>query len=235
MTGSLASCLDPAPQTPYSFVIVPQLQESTMSSTKHCTWPLLSWKKHSVIYLDVSSRGLFANLASRSSWCGSHRTHIKMPEAEWVLVATWEMSSVWKWVFTKLRSPAKISVPWVSHPEEEITSRAAGAPCSPVQAKPGPQPYLICIACNAMTKLWSTGYVVSPPRTKSTSKISWRKCSLMIWQRYSAPTDSDSMGMWNVAMVGWRKSRNSVLQKIVAVAALRKPAQKWVIGLVGIN
>ena len=27
MTGSLASCLDPAPKTPYSFVIVPQLQE----------------------------------------------------------------------------------------------------------------------------------------------------------------------------------------------------------------
>ena len=44
--------------------------------------------------------------------------------------------------------------------------------------------HLIFIACNAMTELWSAGCVVSPPRTKSACKISWRRCSLMIWQRY---------------------------------------------------
>ena len=89
------------------FSLYASCKKGFMSSTRHCTWPLLSWKKHLVMYPDVSSRGLFANLASRSSWCGSYRTRIKMPEAEWVLVATWVKISVWKWVFTSLRSPAR--------------------------------------------------------------------------------------------------------------------------------
>ena len=59
--------------------------------------------------------------------------------------------------------------------EEEFTIRASRAPC-PMQARPGPQPDLICIACNTMTELWSAEYMVSPPR--SALKTLWRGCSL---------------------------------------------------------
>ena len=51
-----------------------------------------------------------------------------------------------------------------SPPEEEFTMCASGAP-SAMQEKPGPQPYLICTTCNAMTKLWFTGCAVSTPKT----------------------------------------------------------------------
>ena len=68
----------------------------------------------------------------------------------------------------------------------------SGVPCS-MQVKPGPQPYPTCIACNIMTELWFAGCAESPPRTKSAHRISWRGCSLMIWQRYFTPVDSDGM------------------------------------------
>ena len=47
-----------------------------------------------------------------------------------------------------------------SPPEEGFTIRLSAEPYS-MQAKLGPQAYLICIACNAMTELWFA--VVSPP------------------------------------------------------------------------
>ena len=59
---------------------------------------------------------------------------------------------------------------------------ASEAPCS-TQAKPGPQPCVICIACNAITELWSARCVAPPSRTKSARKIPWTGCSLMMWQR----------------------------------------------------
>ena len=55
------------------------------------------------------------------------------------------------------------------------------------------QPYLTFTACNATTEVWSAECTVSPPRTKSAHKISWRGCSLMIRQKYS--TDSDVTAM----------------------------------------
>ena len=48
-------------------------------------------------------------------------------------------------------------------------------------------------------------------------KISWRGCSLTIRQRYSAPADWDGTAMQNVAMVGWRKSRNAIPREVVAI------------------
>ena len=74
--------------------------------------------------------------------------------------------------------PSSSPAHFPSPPEEEFTIHVSGVPCS-MQAKPGPQPHPICIACNAMTELWFTGCAVSPPRTKS----------------YSAPADSDGMAM----------------------------------------
>ena len=91
-----------------------------------------------------------------------------------------------------------------SPPEIEFTIRLTVMPCS-MQAEPGPQFYLICIACKAMAELWFAGCAVSPQRTKSAHRNSWRGCSLTIWQRYSTPADSDGMVMKNVVMVGWRK------------------------------
>ena len=70
-----------------------------------------------------------------------------------------------------------------------------------MQAKLGPQPYPTCIACDVTTERWFAGCAESPTRTKSARRISWRECSLAIWQRCSAPTDSD-IGCSN----GWLKN-----------------------------
>ena len=73
-----------------------------------------------------------------------------------------------------------------SLPEEEFTIRVSGVPCS-MQAKPGPQTYPTCITCNVTTELWFAGCAESPPRTKWARRISWKRFSLTIWQRYSTP------------------------------------------------
>ena len=57
--------------------------------------------------------------------------------------------------------PAHIPCP----PEEAFIIHASGAPCF-MQAKPGPKSNLICIACNAMTRLWIAGCAVPLTRTK---------------------------------------------------------------------
>ena len=63
---------------------------------------------------------------------------------------------------------------------------------------------------------------MSQTRTKSAGKISWRESSSMTSRRYSAPFHSDGMAMSSAVMVGWRQSRNSILEEFVIVVALRK-------------
>ena len=67
--------------------------------------------------------------------------------------------------------PVLTSRSFSSPPEEEFTIRVSGVPCS-VQAKPGPQPYPTCIACNIMTKLLFAWCAESPQRTKSAHRVS---------------------------------------------------------------
>ena len=65
-------------------------------------------------------------------------------------------------------SPCLPHLPLVSHHlqrEDEFTIRVSGVPFS-MQVKPGPQPHLICITCNAMTGLWSGGCAVSSQRSQ---------------------------------------------------------------------
>ena len=64
------TCLDAAPPMPYS--LYTSYKKSFMSSTRPpCAWPSSIWKKHSIVYPDVSCR-LFASLALRSGWCVIH-------------------------------------------------------------------------------------------------------------------------------------------------------------------
>ena len=80
-----------------------------------------------------------------------------------------------------------------------ITSRGRDFnPCvrSAMLAKSGPQPYPNYIVYNVTTKLWFAECIVSPPRTKSACRISWRWCSLTIWQRHTTLTDSDGTAMY---------------------------------------
>ena len=89
---------------------------------------------------------------------------------------------------------------------------------------------LVCQERHAPRKLnLGTNLIWSalPTRTKSARKISWRGCSLIIRQRYSSPVDSDGMAMWNIAMVGCRKTRNSLQWVVMAMVDLRKPVPKW--------
>ena len=79
----MVSCLDAAPQKPYS--LCASYKKSFMPSIRHCTWLLLIWKRH--------------------SYKGSHRACMKTSEAEYVLVATCAKGSVWKWVFPLLFEP----------------------------------------------------------------------------------------------------------------------------------
>ena len=55
--------------------------------------------------------------------------------------------------------PSSPPAHFTSPPEEEFTLRASEMPCS-MQAKPGPQRYPTCIACNAMAELWFAGCAV---------------------------------------------------------------------------
>ena len=57
-----------------------------------------------------------------------------------------------------------LSSPPAHSPEVEFSIRASGVPCY-MQARPGPQPHLICIAY-AMIGLRSARCAGSPPRTK---------------------------------------------------------------------
>ena len=106
-----SSCLD-APQMPYS--LYANYKKRSMQSTRHCTWPLSIWKRHSIVYPDVSSGGLFANSALGSGWCGSYRACMK--EAQYVLVATWMKGSVWKCAFTKALAWAPYCSSWFWKP-----------------------------------------------------------------------------------------------------------------------
>ena len=51
--------------------------------------------------------------------------------------------------------------------------------------------------------------------------------SLMTWQGYPAPVNSDGITMWYVVMVGWRKSRNSIPLEVAAMVAQRKTEKQW--------
>ena len=51
--------------------IVQQLQENSLTSTRHCTGPLLKWIRHSTVYPHVLSDGPFANKVLRIGWCDS--------------------------------------------------------------------------------------------------------------------------------------------------------------------
>ena len=99
---------------PYS--LYASYKKSSLPSTRHCTWILLIWKRHSIVYTDVSSGLIFTSLALRSGWCSSYRACLKMPEADCVLVATWVKSSVWKWVFTKALAWAPYCSSWFWKP-----------------------------------------------------------------------------------------------------------------------
>ena len=71
MTYSLAASLDPVPQTPHS--LYASYKENAMPSTRHCTPSLSIWKRHSIVYPDVSSGGLFASPAMWSGCCCSYK------------------------------------------------------------------------------------------------------------------------------------------------------------------
>ena len=114
-------------------------------------------------------------------------------------------------------APAHPHLPLSSHHLQRKSLQFVCQTPSSMQVKFWPQPYLqpmICWTCSITTK-------------DGDRKISWSRCSLMVWQRYSATADSDGTAMKMVAMVGWRKSRNSIPQEILAVATLRKPGKWW--------
>ena len=82
MTYGLASCLDAAPQTPYS--VYTNYKKSFMPSTRHCTWPFRHGK-------GIRSCNYTYNLMGSSQawrWGVAHTGHVKIPEAECALVAT---------------------------------------------------------------------------------------------------------------------------------------------------
>ena len=63
-------------QMPY--LLYASYKKNSMPSTRHCTWSFLMWKRHSIVCPDVSPCELFASLALRSGWFGSHRACMKI-------------------------------------------------------------------------------------------------------------------------------------------------------------
>ena len=60
MTYSLTSCLDTAPQTPFTLYVKHKI--NSMPSTRNCTQPLLIWKRHSIVYPDSRTCHLVGSL-----------------------------------------------------------------------------------------------------------------------------------------------------------------------------
>ena len=58
-----------------------------------------------------------------------------------------------------------------------------------MQAKHVSKTHLICIACKAIAVLWCDGCAMLPPKVKSSRKISWRRCNLII----SASADTEGI------------------------------------------
>ena len=90
-------------------------------------------------------------------------------------------------------APVHPHLPLISHHLQMKRSQFMHQECQAHAIESWAQPYLTFTACNATTEVWSAGCTVSPPKTKSAHKISWRGCSLMIRQKYS--TDSDVTAM----------------------------------------
>ena len=55
--------------TTYAVSIVRQLRENFHAINQTLHMPLSIWERHSIVYPDVSSGGLFASVALRSGWC----------------------------------------------------------------------------------------------------------------------------------------------------------------------
>ena len=84
----------PGCSTTDAIFIVRRFQKKFMPSIRHCTWPLLIWKRHSIVYPDVASGGLFASSVLMSGWCSSYRAWMKTPSRVHVRSNLSEESSV---------------------------------------------------------------------------------------------------------------------------------------------
>ena len=118
--------------------------------------------------------------------------------------------------------PPSLWAHFLSPPEEEVTIRASGARCS-MEAKLGPQPYLICIAFNAMTELWSARCAVQVSSQDLLERMQLDdQAKVPRTHRIRWHGDAEH------SMAGWRKSRNSIPQEVVAI-------RKTYIEVVGID
>ena len=83
-----------------------------------------------------------------------------------------------------------------SPPEEEFTIHMSGAPCS-MQAKPwAPTLSNLYRLQRSDRAQWFARCAVSPPRTTSACRISWKECCLMIWQRHSTQVSLPISSHW---------------------------------------
>ena len=162
-----------------------------MPSIRHFTWPLSIWKRHLIVYPDVLSGGLFTSQALMSGWRSSYRACMKMPEAKCMLVTTWVMSSVWKWVFIKVPAWAPYCSSWFWKP----------SPRSFVQDVPGK-------TCMQMT--WSSSLKLleelqeklipeDQRGTKGTSGQHWRNRCPDIWAGARCASEVWQIPLWRVS------------------------------------
>ena len=95
------------------------------------------------------------------------------------------------------RAPACPHLPLIPHHLQWMSLQFVCQQChDPCKRNLAPTSFdLHPLQYNNCSELWFAGCVVSSPRTKSARRISWRVCSLMIWQRYSAPINSDGTAM----------------------------------------
>ena len=172
----------------------------------YCTGQTSAWQTHD---RDHSGKGeVLGGAILLLSW--------KLLILRWQLWTRFHYKCCAVWGKFNELMPIFASHSFPSTPEVKFTICAPGVPYS-MQTLPGPKTLLKCIACNAMTVLWFPGCMVWSPRTKSAHKISQRRCSLIIWRRYSAHIHSDIK-----RIDSWLNSRGDQ-----ALVALRKHGQMW--------
>ena len=85
--------------------------------------------------------------------------------------------------------------------EEEFTIRSSGAQCW-MQAKPGPQSYLTCVACYAITELWSVGCASQPERSPGEDAAWWSGKGTLLTGKFGV-LDLCRLLRNNRAMIRW--------------------------------
>ena len=170
-----ANCIQPINWNVYSFII------HRWSNYFHFTWnangslefvvDLKQWCEWNVVKWNFSNTQTSSGIVKHTV-TPINIEHTKVLTAYNRMAAVNSLPSMSFGANSTSSCPSSPPAHFPSPPEEEFTIRSSWVPCW-MQAKPWPQSYLTCIACYAMTELWSAGCASQPARPPGDDAARW--------------------------------------------------------------